>query len=456
MTSRPLRLTARWLLPVSAPPIRDGALLIDEHGRIAAVGPDAAVPHTADADRRDLGNAMLLPGLVNVHTHPELTAFRGLLDDLPFHDWILRLVRAKRGAALSASDYGVAARWCCAESLAAGITCMGATEDSGAALDALRDSGMRGIVYREVFGPAPELAAEAMAGLAGRVAAMQERATHLVRVGISPHAPYTVSDELFRAAARFAAAERLPIAVHAAEADVEVRLVTRGDGVFAEGLRGRGIATPVRGRSTIDLLHRTGILELRPLLIHCVRVDETDQALIADHGACVAHCPTANARLGHGIAPVTELRGRGVTVAIGTDSVGSNNRLDLLGEARTAQILQRARNGTADALTSAELLRMVTIDAARCLGIDTEVGSLEIGKAADLCAVRLDTLHTQPDGSSPLDTLFHAARGSDVMMTMVAGQVLFDQGRLQTLDAEALNPSLTAIAQRLRAAMAGS
>src|SRR5690606_37759191 len=173
MNTRPLRLSAAWLLRVTSPPIRGGALLVDEHGRIAAVGPDQAVPQPEDAERIDLGDAALLPGLVNVHAHPELAAFRGLLDDLPFHEWIPWLNRLKRDAALTAEDYDAAARWTCVEALSAGITTLAATEDSGAALDALRAAGMRGVAYREVFGPAPEQADDALAKLQRKVEDMR-------------------------------------------------------------------------------------------------------------------------------------------------------------------------------------------------------------------------------------------------------------------------------------------
>ncbi|MGH7506256.1 MAG: amidohydrolase family protein, partial [Longimicrobiales bacterium] len=352
------RLTARWLAPVTTPPIENGALLVDDDGRIAAIGPAASVPVPDDAACIDLGEAILLPGLVNAHAHPELGMMRGLLENLPFHDWIPALKRIKRETPLTGADFQVAARAACIESLAAGITTMGATEDSDAALVALGEAGMRGVVYREVFGPAPGQADEAIAELREKLAAMRSRATDLVRVGASPHAPYTVSDRLFEGVARLAAEEGCPIAVHIAESEAEHRLVRAGAGPFAERLVRRGIATQTRAASPVALLERTGILRLRPLLIHAVRVDGDDIRRIAGAGAPVAHCPVANARLGNGIAPLTELLDAGVTVALGTDSVAANNRMDLLEEARCAQILQRARAGSPTLLPPDRLLRL--------------------------------------------------------------------------------------------------
>lgn len=450
---RPTRYRARWLLPVTAPPIHDGALLVDRDGGIAAVGPEADVPAPDDVEHIDLGDAALLPGLVDVHAHPELAAFRGLLEDLPFHLWIPSLMRIKRAARPTAAEYGVAARWTCVEALEAGITTIGATEDSGVALGALLEAGMRGIVYREVFGPAPEQADAALAGLRDRVDAMRERETDRVRVGVSPHAPYTVSDALFTLVAEYALAEDLPVAVHAAEAEVEERLVRDGAGIFARGLNGRGIATPPRADSTIALLDRLGVLRARPLLIHCVRAGPDDIGRIADSGSAVAHCPAANARLGHGIAPVAEMLDADACVGLGTDSVASNNRLDLLEEARLAQMLQRARLGAPEILPPERLLRLATLDGARALGIDDRVGSLEVGKDADLCAVSLGGTSSVPV-HDPLAALFHGARGTDVVLTAVAGRILFRAGRHLTLDVGELEPRLEAAARRLGEARA--
>jgi cytosine/adenosine deaminase-related metal-dependent hydrolase len=440
--------TADWVLPVTAPAIREGAVLVDGSGIILEVGPAASIDAGDDVERVDLGAAVLLPGLVNVHTHPELSGMRGLLEDLPFHLWIPALRRSKEGARLSADDFGDCARWACLEALAAGVTTIGATEDSGASLDVLREAGMRGVVYREVFGPAPEHAVPAMERLRQRVDAMRQRETELVRVGISPHAPYTVSDALFRLAAAYALDDALPVAVHAAEAEAETQLVTRGEGPFAAGLRTRGIATPPRARSTMQLLAQTGILETRPLLIHCVTVDAEDIALIAGSGAAVAHCPAANARLGHGIAPVVELLEAGARVALGSDSVASNNRVDMLEEARCAQLVQRARLRTASALPPERLLRLATLDGARVLGFGT-TGALEAGSDADLCAVRITAPHTGPV-HDPHAALVLAARGADVVLTAVKGRVLYRDGRFLTLDATGLRARMEAIGGRLR------
>lgn len=450
---RPARYTARWVVPVTAPPIRDGAVLI-AGGRIEAVGPAATVPVPDDALAVDLAEAAILPGLINAHAHPDLTLLRGRLEDLDFPDWIAALLEIRGAAGLTDADFCASARWGCIEMLRAGVTTVAATEDSIGAFTALLESGMRGVVYREVFGPEPAHADASLAQLRERVEAMRAHETDLVRVGVSPHSPISVSDALFTAVAGFARNERLPVAVHAAESAAERDLVGRGTGIFAERLARRRIPTPARARSTIELLSRTGILDNEPLLIHCVTVNAPDIERIADSGAAVAHCPVANARLGHGVAPVAALRDAGITVALGTDSVASNNRVDLLEESRAAQLFQRATTGNPFVLPAAEVLRMATVDGARALGLEDRVGELRAGLEADLCAIRLDRPHHRPI-HDPVGAIVHSARASDVIFTVVRGRVLQREGEVLTLDTEAVRQAVESAADRVRSLSRG-
>ena len=287
-----------------------------------------------------------------------------------------------------------------------------------------------------------------MAGLRERVAPMRARETDLVAVGVSPHAPYSVSDPLFEAVAAYARAEGLPVAVHTAESAAEDALVREGAGPFADGLRRRGIATPARAPTTVALLARTGILALRPLLIHAVRLHGDDVRRIADAGAAIAHCPIANARLGHGIAPVAALDAAGVTVGLGTDSVAANNRLDLLEEARAAQLFQRTRDGDGTIFPPHRLLRMLTLDGARALGFGDRTGSLDVGKDADLCAVSFASPHVRPV-HDPLAALVLAARASDVVLAAVRGRILYRDGEVLTLDERGTRAAVEATARRI-------
>lgn len=452
MLDRPLLYRARWVLPVTAKPIHDGELLVGTDGRIAAVAPAGALEVGESTEIRDLGAAALLPGLVNVHAHPELAMFRGGLEDLLFRDWILKLVGTKRSI-LRDEDSEAAAEWTMAECLSAGITTIAATEMSGAGARAMSRAGMRGIQFQEVFGPDPAQVRASISEAEEAVGRLRDGVSDLVTVGISPHAPYTVSDDLYRRTADLAARLDLRIAVHIAESEAERQLVTVGEGDFAPGLRARGIQVDPRSGSPIELLETTGILEQAPLLIHCVDVDAADIHRIAGHGAAVAHCPVANARLGHGFAPVDAMLDAGITVGLGTDSVGSNNRIDLLEEARIASIVHRGRLRSPDAFPAEQLLRWCTLEGARALGMDDRIGSLEPGKDADLCAVRMDDVHTIPV-LDPVTSLFHSARGSDVVLSVVRGRELYDAGRFATLDLAGIHDRVEAAADRIREAEA--
>lgn len=415
---------ARWVLPIAAPPIAHGAVLVRD-GRLAWVGPARDAPPGV---RTDLGSCALMPGMVNVHAHLELTAMRGFIEDLPFRQWILRLTHSRQ-AVMTPAWRLAAARVGIAEGLLAGITSFGDVSDSGVSLDAMRQLGVRGRVYQEVFGPEAAQCAGAMAGLRTQVDALRARADGLVGVGVSPHAPYTVSDALFTATARLAREEGLPVTVHVAEGSAEDALVRRGSGEFADAWRARGIAVAPRGRSPIDLLRRTGVLEARPLLIHVVRADERDLALVRDSGSRVAHCPASNAKLGHGIAPLGAMQALGIVVGLGSDSVASSNRMDLLDEGRLAVLQQRALAGDPALLPARDVLAMATRGGAQALGIDGEVGTIEPGKAADLVAFPLGGIGDVP-AYGPEDALVFGAAGRRPALVMVAGRVLVRDGAL--------------------------
>ncbi|HKW08920.1 MAG TPA: amidohydrolase family protein [Gemmatimonadaceae bacterium] len=417
-----IRYHARYVVPIAAPPIRDGVVAV-ENGRIAFVGPDHDGPST---DVVDLGDVVLLPGLVNAHCHLELTAMRGFLEDADFRSWIVRLTNAKR-AVLSPEMLLDAARYGIAEGLRHGVTTYADTCDSGVAFDAMRECHVRGIMYQEVFGPDPRQCDGALGELREKVERMRPLQTPLVRVGVSPHAPYTVSDALFAAVASYASAESLPIAVHIAESDFEHELIARGAGPFAEGLRTRNIPVAPRARSPIELLHARKVLAAHPLLIHCIRVDDADIALIAEARCAVAHCPASNAKLGHGTAPLTRFLAAGIDVGIGSDSMASNNRMDLLEEARLAAFVQRASSRDFRQISAAKVLTLATLGGARALGIDGEVGSLEPGKAADLAAFPVRSVGPVYD---PVTAAIFALPGTTASFVAVAGKVLVQDGVL--------------------------
>jgi cytosine/adenosine deaminase-related metal-dependent hydrolase len=365
-----LRIRGALVHPVTAPPIEDGAVLVDGTGRIAAVGPHAHVPTPAGTEVREFRDAVLVPGLVNCHTHLELTHLVGQNSEPNFAAWIRRIRELKDAtpveAFYEAAVAGVKGSW------ARGVTCVAETGSTGAVMRALHELGGRGIVYQEVFGPDPAKLAASMAELETAVLQLRRLATSQLWLGVSPHAPYTVSAPLYDAVAAFARRERLPTAVHLAESREETQLVRDGAGSFADALRARGIAVEPRNCSPVAYLVQRSVVQRGTLCIHCVQVDHADITLLAQAGATIAHCPRSNRAHRHGSAPLGAFRGAGLRVGLGTDSVVSVGELDLWAEARAA------------GLDGEEALRALTLDGARALSCDAEIGSIEVGKAADL------------------------------------------------------------------------
>ena len=424
-----MRYHARWVLPITQPPIENGTV-VESDGLITYVGKRAAAP---PGDDYDLGDAILLPGLVNTHTHLELTAMRGFLENCQFAEWIDKL-RQSRNEILDDEMLLDSARFGIVEGLEAGITTYADTCSSGVAMRAMRELGVRGIVYQEVFGPDPSVADVAMHELAGRIEKLQTEQTELVSLGVSPHAPYTVSDRLYQATAQFASSRQLRMAMHIAESEPEHDIVVNAAGDFAERWKRRGIAVARRARSPIELLEKNGALDRGPLLIHCVRVDPADIAIMSRRRCAVAHCPASNAKFGHGIAPLLPFLAAGIRVGLGSDSVASNNRMDILDEARLAVLIHRAATRRHDAFGAHEALDLATMGGARALGIESRVGSLEPGKDADLVAFRTDIARTTPLGD-PCSAAIFALPGRSAELVTVRGRVLVERGRALSRDA---------------------
>ena len=394
-----LRIHAGSVHPVTAPPIEDGAVLVDDRGTIAAVGPHPLVPAPPGARELAFPDASLVPGLVNTHTHLELTHFADKNAEREFAPWI-RALRTLKDATTPdefarAAERGVRDGW------AAGVTCVADTGSTGAPLEALARLGGRGIYYQEVFGPDPAQCAASMEELRRALDRLSPLATSPLSLGVSPHAPYTVSEPLYRAVADLARRERCPLAMHLAESRAETELVRDGSGPFADALRARGFAVRAQHCSPVRYLLRLGVLQRATgwLCIHCVQVDERDVAILRDSGAGVAHCPRSNRAHGHGTAPLAAFRRAGLRVGLGTDSVVSVGDSSLSAEAAAA------------GLDGEDALRMLTIEGARALGLESEIGSLDVGKAGDLAVFP----------SAALDRPLPPAAA---LLTVVAGRVV--------------------------------
>ena len=428
--------SARWVLPVSTSPIENGAVAI-EGQRIAGVGPRSEIVERFPEFRvDDFGEAVILPGLINTHTHLELTAMRGYLEneERDFFAWLRKLTRA-RLELMTPDDIQVSATWGACEAVRAGITCVGDASDSALmSMRALQKVGMRGVVYQESFGPDARLAAENFEKLKVKLQELRAVESGLVRAGVSPHAPYTVCGPQLEMIADLAKSENLPVMMHAAESEAEELFLREGCGVFAEGLARRSIEWKAPGTSTIQYLKQTGILHTFPVLAHCIRVDDEDIETLRNNHTKVAHCPKSNAKLGHGRAPLGKFLEAGVIVGLGSDSVASNNTCDILEEARFATLLARAGGG---AITAGEALKAATLG-----------GELTEGAQADLAVVSLRGLHQVPN-YDPVATLIFSSSGRDVVLTVVAGREVFRDGRVTTVDEDRLCARIEEISAKL-------
>jgi cytosine/adenosine deaminase-related metal-dependent hydrolase len=430
--------SARWVLPVSSQPIENGAVAVEGARIVGVGGRDEIAARYPDAEQEDFGAAAVMPGLVNCHSHLELTAMRGYLEDVEgdFFAWLFKLTAA-RMTHMTEEDLRDSAAWGAVEAARAGITTLAdACSEGEASARALREVGLRGIVYQEAIHPDPARADATFDKLEIDLAKLRALETPLVRAGVSPHAPYSASARLVERVTDLAEAERLPLMIHAAESEAEDLMFREGRGIFADSLALRGIEWLAPRVSPIQYLKRLGLLRVKPLLAHCVRVDDADIETIRESGAGVAHCPKSNAKLGHGRAPYEKFLN--LRHGFGSDSVASNNTCDILEEARFALLLARSANkqSNLDALTAERALYDATLGGAQVLGFD-DCGSLEEGKQADLAVVRLDGPHQTP-AHDPARAITFASSGRDVTLTVVAGKEIFRDGRVLNVDEERL------------------
>ncbi|MFZ1701321.1 MAG: amidohydrolase family protein [Pyrinomonadaceae bacterium] len=422
-------LSARYVLPISGPPIEDGAVAIDG-SEIAAVGPShTLIAQFPDAVIEDFGDAAILPGFVNCHSHLEITSMRGALDDVEhdFRSWLLKLNHLR--SELTDEDICAAAVAGAIEGARAGVTCFGDIGRLGhAGIAALKQVGLRGIVYQETeFSPDNRTADEDFLKLAQKYEALKAEETDLVKVGISPHSPYTVGSRLFELIAQYAILNRVPLTIHAAESAAEMELLTRGTGFFTEVYERFDLEWQSPHCTPIEYLERLGVLSTQPLLAHCVRVSPSDLSKINANGAKIAHCPKSNAKFGHGYAPFEAMLDAGIAVGLGSDSVASNNVCDMLEESRFAALSARNREGSTRFISATEAIETATLGGAKALALDHVIGTLESGKQADLAVISIDNPRQEPVTDINAALVF-SSNAHDVRFTMVAGNEIYRSG----------------------------
>ena len=438
--------SASWVVPIAGEVIEDGAVAV-EGSRVVGIGPEAVIRERfPQSHQRRFSQAAIISGLINTHTHLELTAMRGYLEneESDFFAWLKKLTIA-RLERMSSDDILVSATFGACEALRAGITCVADASDSAAmSMRALRDVGLRGVVFQESFGPDARLVKENFEKLETKVAHLKQLESERVKAGISPHAPYTVCGAQLELISEFALSKELPLMMHAAESAAEDALIRNGCGMFADGLAKRGIEWSAPGTSTIRYLKERHILETRPLLAHCIRVDESDIEILFETGSKVAHCPKSNAKLGHGRAPFTRFLQQGISVSLGSDSVASNNTCDILEESRYAALAARE-----DApVSAAEVLEVATRGGARCLDLQGVIGELSEGAQADLAVILMKGNHQLPVYDPVVAAVFSSS-GRDVILTVVAGEEVYKDDSVVNVDEERLAARMAEIRRKL-------
>ena len=401
---------ARWIFPVSTPPLFNHALIVED-GRIREIRP----LRNSDPGPWD---SCVLPGFVNAHTHLAYTGLRNLFDNLPFFEWIRKLTEVKQH--LSDEDIVLSTQLGISECLKNGITTVADMSDLQSSLEVLSTAPLRGIFYWEVFGVEKDAADRTWNDLKSRYEQfIQKFSSERLSIGISPHASYTVRPELYNRIADWAIQRKVPVSFHVSESKAEEDFIREKKGIIADFLRERASDWEILGSSSIQHLHKTGIFETKPVIAHAVQASNDDLDILKDAGVAVAHCPKSNAKFGHGIAPVLTMMEKGICVAIGTDSAASNNRFDMIEEARFALFQQRSRYST-KLLSEQKMLEMMTIDGARALQMQNDIGSLEPGKFADLAVVRVPRDYST--AAQVLNHLIYTATASDVVKTFISGK----------------------------------
>ena len=400
---------------------------------ITAVDSTARMGQTAARETIDAAGGIIMPGLVNTHTHAAMTLFRGLADDLPLMTWLNEHIFPAE-ALLDPDKVYAGSLLGCAEMILSGTTCfcdMYLFEESVAR--AASAAGMRAVVGEVLYDfPSPNYGPiEKGFDYTCRLID-QWRGDPLVTVAVEPHSPYLCAPELLVQAAEIAGENGVPLVIHLAETQAEVNTIRERHGL-----------TPVQHLADL------GVLAPNLLACHCVALDEMDMDLLAKNDVKVAHNPESNMKLASGIAPIADLIRRGVCVGLGTDGCSSNNNLDLFAEMDMAAKLHKASCLDPTVMDATTVLRMATIDGARALGLDGQIGSIAVGKKADLIVIDTRKPHLTPM-YHPVSHLVYAVGGGDVSTTIVGGRVLMKDRCILHLDLEKIMADAREIAEMIR------
>jgi len=436
-TAVDLRLDARWIVPVEPSGVLEQHALIIDGGRIVALLPTATAERDySPRERVVLPSHLLLPGLVNAHTHAAMTLLRGIADDLALKDWLEQHIWPREARFLSPEFVHDGTLIAAGEMLLGGVTCCADQYFfPDAAARAYKQSGLRAFIGLPVLDFPTPYAADADAYLQAGLAA-RDSWKHEARLtfALAPHAPYTVGDASWEKIVVYARQIDLPIQTHVQETRAELE----------QGLERHGMSPLAR-------LDRLGATGANFIAVHAVHLLDSDIELLATQGCQVVHCPASNLKLASGLAPVVRLQACGVNVALGSDGAASNNRLDVLAEMRLASLVAKIATGDAAALPAASALRMATLGGAMALGLEAQLGSLQPGKQADVVGVNLGAFQHLPC-YDPLSHLVHVAGRDQVSDVWIAGERLVKSGTLAALDEADLAARARQWQERLQAA----
>ena len=410
----------KWIIPVEPQGVvlEDHAVVVHDRKIRALLPQGEAWQRFAPRERVQLPQHVLIPGLVNLHTHAAMTLMRGLADDRPLMEWLQKHVWPAEAKHVSPAFVRDGTLLACAEMLRGGITCFNDMYFfPEAAAEAAQRFGMRAVLGIVVIDFPTTYASDAddylSKGLATRDALRDDP---LLSFCMAPHAPYTVGDRTFERIVTLAEQLQLPIHVHLHETRDEI-----AQAVAQHGVR------------PLERLRRLGLLGPNLIAVHGVHLEQDEIALLAEHGCTIAHCPTSNMKLASGVAPVVAALRRGVRVGLGTDGAASNNRLDLFQEMRHASLLAKVASGDATALDAHTVLRMATLDGAAALGLERKIGSLAPEKCADMVAIRLDAPEVIPC-FDPASHLVYVAGREHVSHVWIDGRLRVSAGVLQKSD----------------------
>lgn len=432
---------ARYVLPISSPHIENGAVLV-KGDRIVDVGQATEMKVRYPTEpRQDFGLAAIMPGFIDVHTHLEYSAMRGLVHDVPYSAWKQALDEKEQ--LFTSQDWDDSALLGGLESVASGITTIADITRTGSSGHAAQAIGLRGIIYREVGTMERKLVPQAVAQAQEDVQAWSETVdSDRLIIGYAPFSLFTCHPEIFLRVAELCA-DGTPAACHIAGSSEEYDFVRYGSSPFSvhntELGAGYGIDMPPwlpTGVSPVRYLLNWQILKVPNLLaIHCVHVDDSDIEILAEHDVSVAYCPRCNAKLSMGIAPIGKMLRAGIRIGLGTDSPAASDSMDPIAEMRIGLLLQRAVNDKHNFLDTDQMVYMATLGAARALRLDDQIGSLDPGKKADLIAIDLSASHQAPT-HYPNSAIVHTCNQDNILMTMVNGRVLYDGEHQHGVDPE--------------------